>query len=142
MKKKLSVIGIMAITVLALFAGCGKKADSEFATAEDIQPTLTYFGSLKANDTDDQMAVFKNENGDVIYLFKFDGVLDYGIVEETGTATTDDGQEYATVDLMETYGYYFTNEDATEGILVKDGEVLKATELGEEGARELVNETL
>ena len=62
----------------------------------------------------------KSADGDLVYLFMFDGELNYGIpTEDTGNATTDDGQEYATVKLGDTeYGYGSTNDDATEGFLV------------------------
>ena len=141
--KKTSAILMVAVLVLAFVVGCGQKND-QAATSADVQPTLTYFGSLKATDSEDCFAVFKNEDGDLVYIFKFDGSLDYGIpTESTGTATTNQGHEYTTVKLGETYGYYFTNDDATEGYLVdKDGNEIAAKELGEDGARALVDETL
>ena len=149
MKKRMSVLLLMGVLTVSMFAGCGSQAadtaaEAEAATAEDVQDTLTYFGSLKANDSDDQFAVFKSADGDLVYLFMFDGELNYGIpTEDTGNATTDDGQEYATVKLGDTeYGYGFTNDDATEGFLVDpEGNIIPATELGEEGARELVEKT-
>ena len=144
MKKKLGLLLTVAVLALSVFVGCGNKAEEEVATAEDIQPTLTYFGSLKANDSDDQFAIFRNDQGDIVYLFKFGDTLDYGIpTESTGEATTADGQTYTTVKLADiTYGYAFTDTDATEGFIVdKDGNVYPAKELGEDGARELVSQT-
>lgn len=157
MKRKISILLLTAALAMTALAGCGKQADTGAAeatevdetedqaeTAEHIQTTLTYFGSLKANDSEDSFAIFRSDEGNIIYLFDLGGVLDYGIpTEDVGTATTDDGQEYSTVNLGGTvYGYAFTNEDATEGFIVnKEGEVIPGTELGEEGARELVNRT-
>ena len=165
--KKFSAV-LVVILGLSVFAGCGSEADqggrvqepieeaaetvSEAVedggeemveTADSIQATLTYFGSLKANDSDDKFAVFRSADGDLIYFFMLNGYLDYGIpTGDTAPATTADGQEYTTVTLGDTYGYSFTNPDATEGFIVdKDGNVLPATELGEEGARELVDMT-
>lgn len=145
MKKTISALLMVAVLALGVFAGCGKAAEEQGATSADIQPTLVYFGSLKATDNDNQFAVFRNDAGDLVYLFEFDGTLDYGIpVESTGTATTADGQEYTTVTLGDiVYGYAFTDTDATEGFIVdKDGNVYQAKELGEDGARALVDKTL
>lgn len=112
---------------------------------QKVQDTLTFMGGLKTADGADKaidIAMFRNENGDIIYIYEEDGSLDYGMYT-TETTTTDDGKEYAKIEgSIGTYGYYF-NEDLVTGIIVDtEGNVFDAVELDEAGAREYVRKTL
>jgi hypothetical protein len=111
-----------------------------------VQATLTFMGGLKTKDDaakSIQTAIFRNDQGDVIYIYAEDGTVhDYGMYT-TEDAKTADGREYAkVVGGMGTYGYYF-NEDLTSGIIVdQDENVYDAVELTEDDARAYVAQTL
>ena len=112
---------------------------------QNVQDTLTFMGGLKTADDADKaidIAMFRNENGDIIYIYEEDGSLDYGMYTTEDT-TTDDGKQYAKIEgRLGTYGYYF-NEDLVTGIIVDtEGNVYDAVELDEAGAREYVSKTL
>ena len=112
---------------------------------QNVQDTLTFMGGLKTADDADKaidIAMFRNENGDIIYIYDEDGSLDYGMYTTEDT-TTDDGRQYAKIEgSLGTYGYYF-NEDLVTGIIVDTtGKVYDAVELDEAGAREYVSKTL
>ncbi len=112
---------------------------------QNVQDTLTFMGGLKTADDADKaidIAIFRNENGDIIYIYEEDGSLDYGMYTTEDT-TTDDGRQYAKIECgLGTYGYYF-NEDLVTGIIVDTtGKVYDAVELDEAGAREYVRKTL
>jgi len=112
---------------------------SEIAPSSD---TLTYMGGLYVNGnphTDMELAIFRNNTGDVIYAIYELGRHDYGAFA-TKDATTADGTTYTQILASEnkTYGYYF-NEDLTSGILVSaDGQVDDALALDETVARDLM----
>jgi len=112
---------------------------SEIAPSSD---TLTYMGGLYVNGnphTDMELAIFRNNTGDVIYAIYELGRHDYGAFA-TKDATTADGTTYTQILASEnkTYGYYF-NEDLTSGILVSaDGQVYDALALDETVARDLM----
>ena len=110
-----------------------------------VQDTLTYMGGLKTADDADKaidIAMFRNEDGDIIYIYEEDGSLDYGMYT-TESATTDDEKEYAKIEgSIGTYGYYF-NEDLVSGIIVDTtGTAYDVVELDEDGARAYVSKTL
>ncbi|MCR5178055.1 MAG: hypothetical protein K6C95_03620 [Lachnospiraceae bacterium] len=111
-----------------------------------VQDTLTFMGALKTKDDADKkvdIAIFRNDDGDVIYIYSENGeVVDYGMYT-TEDAKTDDGRDYSKIiGGMDTYGYYF-NEDLASGIIVdKDGNVYDAVELTEDDARAFVTKTL
>ncbi|MBE5826617.1 MAG: hypothetical protein E7307_08275 [Butyrivibrio sp.] len=112
---------------------------------QNVQDTLTFMGGLKTAEGADKaidIAMFRNENGDIIYIYEEDGSLDYGMYT-TETTTTEDGREYSKIEGgLGTYGYYF-NEDLVTGIIVDtEGNVYDAVELDEAGAREYVSKTL
>ena len=116
------------------------------AENETIQATLTYMGGLYVNgnpDNDMELAIFRNEDGNVIYVIYELGTLNYGFYT-TEDATTEDGRTYekVLVDEKTTYGYYF-NEDLESGILIgTDGTVYDAIALDESVARDLVKTTI
>ncbi len=110
-----------------------------------VQNTLTFMGGLKTADgaaKDIDVAMFRNDQGDLIYIYVENGHLDYGMwtTEETTTA---DGKTYAKlIGGEKEYGYYF-NEDLKTGIIVdSEGTVYDAVELDEGVARAFVNTTL
>lgn len=116
------------------------------AENQAVQDTLTYMGGLYTNkdpENDMELAIFRNEDGDVIYLIYELGTINYGFYA-TEDAETEDGTVYEKiiVDDDTVYGYYFS-EDLTEGILVgSDGVVRDALELDESVARDLVKQTV
>ena len=110
-----------------------------------VQDTLTFMGALKTADgaaKDIDVAMFRNDQGDLIYIYVENGHLDYGMwtTEETTTA---DGKTYAKlIGGEKEYGYYF-NDDLKTGIIVdSEGTVFDAVELSEDVAREFVSTTL
>ena len=110
-----------------------------------VQDTLVFMGGLKTGDDaakDIEIAMFRNDQGDIIYVYVEDGHLDYGMWT-TEDATTADGKPYSKlVGGEKEYGYYF-NEDLVTGIIVDaDGTVYDAVELDEAASRELVSKTL
>lgn len=110
-----------------------------------VQDTLVFMGGLKTGDDaakDIEIAMFRNDQGDIIYIYVEDGHLDYGMWT-TEDATTTDGKPYSKLTGGEKeYGYYF-NEDLVTGIIVDaDGTVYDAVELDEKVAREFVSQTL
>jgi hypothetical protein len=110
-----------------------------------VQDTLVFMGGLKTDDgaaKDIEIAMFRNDQGDIIYIYVEDGHLDYGMWT-TEDATTADGKPYSKLTGGEKeYGYYF-NEDLVTGIIVDaDGTVYDAVELDEKVARDLVSQTL
>ncbi len=113
--------------------------------AEAVQATLTYMGGLYVNgnpDTDMEMAMFRNTDGDLIYLMYENGTLLYGM-PETESATLDDGRTVEKVLLENTEFSYYFNEDLTSGILVdEEGNVYDALALDEGVARDLVTATI
>ncbi len=168
---KTIVMGACAVMLVASVTACGKSNEAaaeevveqvadatqeeaeavaeEMPNLEDeiqkVQDTLTFMGALKTADGADKaidIAMFRNENGDIIYIYDEAGNLDYGMYT-TETTTTADGKEYAKIESsIGTYGYYF-NEDLVTGIIVDtEGNVYDAVELDEAGAREYVSKTL
>ena len=110
-----------------------------------VQDTLVFMGGLKTGDDaakDIEIAMFRNDQGDIIYIYVEDGHLDYGMWT-TEDATTADGKPYSKlIGGEKEYGYYF-NEDLVTGIIVDaDGTVYDAVELDETVSRELVSKTL
>ncbi len=111
-----------------------------------VQATLTYMGGLYVNhdpENDMELAIFRNEEGDIIYIIYELGHWDYGMYE-TLDKTTDDGRDYAEIQATDAvYGYYFTDEECNEGILIgADGKVRDAIALDESVARDMVRYTL
>lgn len=111
-----------------------------------VQATLTYMGGLYVNhdpENDMELAIFRNEDGDLIYIIYELGHYDYGMYE-TIEKTLDDGTKYPEIQATDaTYGYLFTDEACTEGFLVgADGKKRDAIELDESVARDLVRYTL
>lgn len=111
-----------------------------------VQATLTYMGGLYVNhdpENDMELAIFRNEEGDIIYIIYELGHWDYGMYE-TVDKTTDDGRDYAEIQTSDpVYGYYFTDEECNEGILIgADGKVRDAIALDESVARDMVRYTL
>ena len=111
-----------------------------------VQATLTYMGGLYVNhdpENDMELAIFRNEEGDIIYIIYELGHWDYGMYE-TVDKTTDDGRDYAEIQATDAvYGYYFTDEECNEGILIgADGKVRDAIALDESVARDMVRYTL
>lgn len=120
----------------------GMNIDEEI---QAVQDTLVYMGGLKTEDGADKaidICMFRNDTGDIIYIYEEDGNLDYGMYT-TEDATTDDGQQYAKITGSDkTYGYYF-NEDLVSGIIVDtEGKVYNAVELDEASARDYVSKTI
>ena len=112
---------------------------------EKVQATLTYMGGLYVNhdpENDMELAIFRNEDGDIIYIIYELGHYDYGMYT-TEDKTLEDGTTYEEIQATDaTYGYYF-DEDLTTGILVgADGVVREAIELDESVARDLVTYTI
>ncbi|MCR5674662.1 MAG: hypothetical protein K6G16_03035 [Lachnospiraceae bacterium] len=164
------VTGIAAVSLIAALTACGKTAPEAVTQAADavqeaadavadeedglmsledqikaVQDTLTYMGGLKTADGADkkiELAIFRNDNGDVIYIYAEGDSLDYGIYT-TETTKTADGREYARITGgTSTYGYYF-NDDLVSGILVDTaGNVYDAVELDEDACRAYVAKTL
>lgn len=131
-------------------------ADSAEAVADEmpdpeteiqaVQDSLVFMGGLKTAEgsaKDIDIAMFRNDQGDIIYIYAVDGTIkDYGMYT-TEDATTADGKTYSKIAGSEgEYGYYF-NEDLVTGIIVDtDGTVYDAVELAEDGAREFVRQSL
>ncbi len=164
------VTGVAAVSMIAALTACGNTASNATAPADEavqdaadavadeeeglmsledeikaVQDTLTFMGGLKTADGADKkidLAIFRNDDGDVIYIYVEDDSLDYGMYT-TETTKTADGREYAKITGgNETYGYYF-NEDLVSGILVDTkGNVYDAVELTEDAARAYVAKTL
>ena len=112
---------------------------------EAVQATLTYMGGLKTADDAAkkiELCMFRNDNGDIIYILSDEGTLDYGMWT-TEDAQTADGQTYVKlIGGMSEYGYYF-NDDLVTGIIVDpEGNVYDAVELDETASREYVSKTL
>ncbi len=111
-----------------------------------VQDTLVYMGGLSTAEGSDKaidIAMFRNDQGSIVYIYAVDGTIsDYGMYE-TEDATTADGRTYyKIVGGSSEYGYYF-NEDLVTGIIVDaDGNVYDAVELSEDGAREFVRQSL
>ena len=171
--KKVKLLAITAIAAMGLMVGCGKAKDDnqpqqapkESVVTEDsvktesmyeeidmeeevakVQATLTYMGGLYVNHdpaNDMELAIFRNEEGDIIYIIYELGHWDYGMYE-TLDKTTDDGRDYAEIQTSDpVYGYYFTDEECNEGILIgADGKVRDAIALDESVARDMVRYTL
>ncbi|WP_022769539.1 hypothetical protein [Butyrivibrio sp. NC2007] len=110
-----------------------------------VQDSLVFMGGLKTADDAAKkidVCMFRNEQGDIIYIYNDGDIFDYGMftTEET---KTDDGKTYEKlIGTMGEYGYYF-NEDLVSGIIVdSEGNVYDAVELDEAASRELVSKTL
>ena len=139
-----------AVSEVAETAGeVAETAGEEMMSLEEqiqaVQDTLVFMGGLKTGDDaakDIEVAMFRNDQGDIIYVYVEDGHLDYGMWT-TEDATTDDGKPYYKLTGGEKeYGYYF-NEDLVTGIIVDaDGTVYDAVELDEKVARDFVSQTL
>ena len=139
-----------AVSEVAETAGeVAETAGEEMMSLEEqiqaVQDTLVFMGGLKSGDDaakDIEIAMFRNDQGDIIYVYVEDGHLDYGMWT-TEDATTADGKPYSKLTGGEKeYGYYF-NEDLVTGIIVDaDGTVYDAVELDEKVARDLVSKTL
>ncbi len=162
--------GLTVTTIFGILVACGKNAEQaatevseateavsevaetageEMMSLEEqiqaVQDTLVFMGGLKTGDDaakDIEIAMFRNDQGDIIYIYVEDGHLDYGMWT-TEDATTADGKPYSKLTGGEKeYGYYF-NEDLVTGIIVDaDGTVYDAVELDEKIARDLVSKTL
>ena len=161
--------GLTVASIFAVLVACGKSATNASTTnagetaaevtdaageegmmsleeqIQAVQDTLTFMGGLKTADgaaKDIDIAMFRNDQGDLIYIYVENGHLDYGMwtTEETTTA---DGKTYAKlIGGEKEYGYYF-NEDLKTGIIVdSEGTVYDAVELDEGVARAFVNTTL
>ena len=124
-------------------------AEDEMPNPEEelqaVQDSLVFMGGLKTADDAAKkidVCMFRNEQGDIIYIYNDGDIFDYGMftTEET---KTDDGQTYEKlIGTMGEYGYYF-NEDLVSGIIVdSEGNVYDAVELDEAASRELVSKTL
>ncbi len=113
---------------------------------EAVQNSLTFMGGLMTAEGAEKaidIAMFRNDQGEIIYIYAVDGTIsDYGMYT-TEDATTADGRTYSKITGSDKeYGYYF-NEDLVTGIIVDtDGTVYDAVELTEEGAREFVRQSL
>ena len=139
-----------AVSEVAETAGeVAETAGEEMMSLEEqiqaVQDTLVFMGGLKTGDDaakDIEIAMFRNDQGDIIYIYVEDGHLDYGMWT-TEDATTADGKPYSKLTGGEKeYGYYF-NEDLVTGIIVDaDGTVYDAVELDEKVARDFVSQTL
>ena len=139
-----------AVSEVAETAGeVAETAGEEMMSLEEqiqaVQDTLVFMGGLKTGDDaakDIEIAMFRNDQGDIIYVYVEDGHLDYGMWT-TEDATTADGKPYSKLTGGEKeYGYYF-NEDLVTGIIVDaDGTVYDAVELDENVARDFVSQTL
>ena len=111
-----------------------------------VQDSLVFMGGLKTAEgsaKDIDIAMFRNESGDIIYIYAVDGTIkDYGMYT-TEEATTADGKTYSKITgSVYEYGYYF-NEDLVTGIIVDTDEtVYDAVELTEDDAREFVRQSL
>ena len=117
----------------------------EEANLEAVQASLTYMGGLYVNgnpDCDMELALFRNEDGDMIGIVYELGNIEYGQYE-TEDGTLEDGTAYTIIKFGEkTFGYYF-DESLETGILVdQDGNVNEALALDESVARDLVTTTL
>ena len=126
-------------------AGAQEEMMSLEEQIQAVQDTLVFMGGLKTGDDaakDIEIAMFRNDQGDIIYVYVEDGHLDYGMWT-TEDATTTDGKPYSKlIGGEKEYGYYF-NEDLVTGIIVEaDGTVFDAVELDEKVARDLVSKTL
>ncbi|MBO6260036.1 MAG: hypothetical protein J6N47_04355 [Lachnospiraceae bacterium] len=115
------------------------------AEVETIQASLTYMGGLYVNgnpDCDMELALFKNEEGELLGLVYDQGSIEYGYYE-TEDGTLEDGTEYTIIKLGDkTFGYYF-DESLETGILIdQDGNVNEALALDESVARDLVTTTI
>ena len=139
-----------AVSEVAEAAGeVAETAGEEMMSLEEqiqaVQDTLVFMGGLKTGDDaakDIEIAMFRNDQGDIIYVYVEDGHLDYGMWTAED-ATTADGKPYSKLTGGEKeYGYYF-NEDLVTGIIVDaDGTVYDAVELDEKVARDFVSQTL
>lgn len=116
------------------------------ANLEAVQASLTYMGGLFVNDSeecDTELAIFKNEDGGLVYLvYEADNIY-YGLDPECVDLELEDGTAVTAFTLDDAdFGYAF-NEDMTEGVLVdSNGDIHTASELSEEEARAMVAVTL
>ena len=124
-------------------------AEDEMPNPEEelqaVQDSLVFMGGLKTADDAAkkiELCMFRNDNGDIIYILSDEGTLDYGMWT-TEDAQTADGQTYVKlIGGMSEYGYYF-NDDLVTGIIVDpEGNVYDAVELDEAASREYVSKTL
>ena len=124
-------------------------AEDEMPNPEEelqaVQDSLVFMGGLKTADDAAkkiELCMFRNDNGDIIYILSDEGSLDYGMWT-TEDAQTADGQTYVKlIGGMSEYGYYF-NDDLVTGIIVDpEGNVYDAVELDETASREYVSKTL
>ena len=110
-----------------------------------IQDSLTFMGGLQTKEDADKhidLAIFRNDQGEVIYIYNDGEIFDYGMFT-TEESKTDDGKTYEKlIGTMGEYGYYF-NEDLVSGIIVdQNGTVYDAVELDEAASRDYVSKTL
>jgi hypothetical protein len=130
-------------------ADVAESAAEEMPNPEDeiqaVQDSLVFMGGLKTADDAAKkidVCMFRNEQGDIIYIYNDGDIFDYGMFT-TEEAKTDDGRTYEKlIGTMGEYGYYF-NEDLVSGIIVdSEGNVYDAVELDEAASREYVSKTL
>ncbi len=124
-------------------------AEDEMPNPEEelqaVQDSLVFMGGLKTADDAAKkidVCMFRNEQGDIIYIYNDGDIFDYGMFT-TEEAKTDDGRTYQKlIGTMGEYGYYF-NEDLVSGIIIDtEGNVYDAVELDEAASREYVSKTL
>ncbi len=159
MKKKLSVLIMSGVLSLAILTACGgtdtktenaQPAATESTTAADdeeidmeaelqaVQNTLTYMGGLYISDPENDLmlAIFKNENADLLAVVTKLGAKYYGIIPETESKTLDDGRGYTAFTLEDhTFGYYFGNDSF---VVDEDGTVYEGKDVDESVARDMV----
>ncbi len=112
------------------------------AEFEKIKESFVYMGGLDVKDDNLRFALYRdNEGGNLLVYVKKDDSLDYGILE-TEDAKLDDGTEYTKFELSGTaYGYSF-NDDAITGIFIDADQKYDGSELAENDALKLVEETV
>ena len=118
----------------------------EEANLEAVQASLTYMGGLYVNGVDNcdmELAIFRNEEGNLVYLVYDEDTVYYGLDPECTDVEAEDGTAVTAFTLNDaTFGYVFS-EDMTEGVLVDaNGGVYSALALDEEEARAMVTVTL
>ena len=115
------------------------------AEVERLKEVNTYMGGLYISEPDNdlQFSIFRNENGDLVFIVtKLEDVY-YGIIDETTDAVTEDGRPYTKFTLEDTsFGYHFEADQVDAFMVDEDGAVYKAKELDESAAWDMVLRTL